>query len=550
MAASSKPVGYECEFVDQVPEDYFCKRCSHVAREPNITSCCGEILCKACVESVVQDKKPCPNCQQTEISYIPHKKYQPKILALKVHCSLKDRGCEWTGQLQHLDAHLDLTTGDCVYVDVDCPSKCDQKVQKCNVATHLANHCPNRDYTCPHCSFKATFHEVSEHFEICRYYPLMCPNRCGASFERDVLEDHIKMCGQQELQCEFSYAGCGAEFIRDHQKEHMEQNTQKHLALVAAATLRISQTFEQKFQEQQRKFKQKLEDKDSEIKAIVNNEASQLVNEQRQQSEAQIRDLESKLQQSFELRLAEKDAQIRAHEKKITALEQRCESQQQMFEQKLQQQSADISQSHDAQTKMLEKIDALIKALEEQQKVFEKKLERQREEFHKQQRMFEEKEQKINSLVEHNELAINNLCLEVGIPPYEFTLTNYQSMKTINGSLLSPHMYVCPGGYKFELRVWVSSRKSHVELTISLLRNDRLELPSRLTITLELLNQHRDQDHVKKDIKWAVNRSNVGCHTNSSVRQLIPHSDLEWNAGKQTQYLKNDCLKFRISKIV
>ena len=81
----------------------------------------------------------------------------------------------------------------------------------------------------------------------------------------------------------------------------MEQNTQKHLALVAAATLRISQEqqkiFEQKFQEQQREFDQKYEDKDSEIKAIVNNEASQLVNEQRQQSEAQMKTLEEKLQE-------------------------------------------------------------------------------------------------------------------------------------------------------------------------------------------------------------------------------------------------------------
>ena len=295
MATPSKPVGYDCEFVDQVPEDYFCKQCSHVAREPQIASCCCQAICQACCDVIIQDKQPCPSCESTDISTLGrHKKYQPKILALKVHCSLKDRGCEWTGQLQHLDAHLDLTTGDCVYVDVDCPSKCNQKVQKYNVDTHLANHCPNRDYTCPHCSFKATFREVSEHFEVCRYYPLVCPNRCGASFERDVLEDHIKMCGLQKVQCEFSYAGCEAEFIRDHQQEHMEQNTQKHLALVAAATLRISkeqqQTFEQMLQEQQQAFDRKLEDKDSEIKAIVNNEASQLVNEQRQQSDKQIRD--------------------------------------------------------------------------------------------------------------------------------------------------------------------------------------------------------------------------------------------------------------------
>ena len=195
---ANKPVGYECEFVDKVPEDYFCKQCKHVAREPNITSCCGEVLCKACFYDILQGTPSCPSCQEVYFSSYPQKKWQRMVLTLNVYCVLKDRGCEWTGQLQHLDAHLDLTTGDCVYVDVDCPSKCNQKVQKCNVDTHLIDHCPNRDYTCPHCSFKATFREVSQHFEVCRYYPLMCPNRCGASFERDDLEDHMKMCGLQK----------------------------------------------------------------------------------------------------------------------------------------------------------------------------------------------------------------------------------------------------------------------------------------------------------------------------------------------------------------
>ena len=46
MATPNKPVGNECEFVDQVPEDYFCKQCKHVAREPQIASCCIEVFCK------------------------------------------------------------------------------------------------------------------------------------------------------------------------------------------------------------------------------------------------------------------------------------------------------------------------------------------------------------------------------------------------------------------------------------------------------------------------------------------------------------------------
>ena len=487
MATPSKPVGYECEFVDQVPEDYFCKQCKHVAREPNITSCCIEAICQVCFDVIIQDKQPCPSCESTDISTLgPHKKYQPKILALKVHCSLKNRGCEWTGQLQHLDAHLDLTTGDCVYVDVDCPSKCNQKVQKRNVDTHLANHCPNRDYTCPHCFFKATFREVSEHFEVCQYYPLVCPNRCGASFERDVFEDHIKMCGLQKVQCEFSYAGCGAEFIRDDQKEHMEQNTQKHLALVAAATLRISQ-------EQQREFDQKLEDKDSEIKAIVNNEASQLVNEQRRQSEAQIKELKEKLQE-----------------------------QQQIFKQDL--------DDKDAQIKEL-------------QRVLEEKL--------------EEKDQQIKTLREHHDSVVNSLRMDVGIPPYEFTLTNYQEIRAKRNLMMSSTLSTHPGGIRFVLFISPSGTlggRSYLSLGYKPEHTSAVKLPAKFTITLELLNQHRDQDHYRRNIQCDVDKDMLqersGLVTYYNAPKYIRHTDLEWNEDKQTQYLKNDCLKFRIIKVL
>ena len=181
---------------------------------------------------------------------------------------MKDRGCEWTGQLQQLDAHLDVTTGDCQHVDVDCPKKCVQKVQKRNVDTHLANECPNREYRCPHCNFTNKYHVVSKHFDICRYYPLACPNRCGATFERDDLEHHMKMCRLEEVQCVFSSAGCQAKFIRENEDEHMDQNTQKRLALMPAATLRISQDFEQKLQEQQEGFEKKLEQKDEQINHV------------------------------------------------------------------------------------------------------------------------------------------------------------------------------------------------------------------------------------------------------------------------------------------
>ena len=164
MATFHKPVGYECEFVDQVPEDYFCKLCKHVAREPNITTCCGEILCKECAESILQGKQPCPSCAENDLTVKHSPEHEQNILSLDVVCARKDHGCRWSGKLQQLDTHT-------------------------------------------------------------------------------------QECCSQEIECVFSDAGCQAKFIRENEDEHMDQNTQKHLALLAASTLRISQDFKRQLRQ-------------------------------------------------------------------------------------------------------------------------------------------------------------------------------------------------------------------------------------------------------------------------------------------------------------
>ena len=483
--ATLKPVGHEYEFVDQVPEDYFCKLCKYVAREPNITTCCGEILCKACIDATVQDKKPCPICQETELTSVKHVKYQRNILALEVRCTMKDRGCEWTGQLQHIDAHLDVTTGDCQYVDVECPKKCVQKVQKRNVDTHLANECPNRDYRCPHCNFANKFHVVSNHFDVCPYYPLACPNRCGATFERDDLPDHMKMCRLEEVQCVFGSAGCQANFIRENEDEHMDQNTQKHLALMPAATLRISQDFEQKLQEQQDMFEKK-------------------VKQQKEEHEQKQEQLGGQLQEL----LTQIDKQSKEFQKRLD--EQQMKSQ-------------ELTKEKDAQ----------IKGLEQQQT-------------------------RNKQLIEKQQQAISQLCRVVGIPPYDITFSNYQQVKARNGDIDSSPMYTHPGGYKFKLKLFPDGlvisidHGAYVSVEVHLLKSDHdaeLKFPVKFTITLQLLNQQRDQDHHTRDIRCEIKtRERIG--RVGSDWTFILQADLKWSLAKQTQYLKDDCLKFRIKKIV
>ena len=118
-------------------------------------------------------------------------------------------------------------------------------------------------------------------------------------------------------------------------------------------------------------------------------------------------------------------------------------------------------------------------------------------------------------------------------------------------------MYTHPGGYKFILRLSPHGNSvyagTHVSMNIGTLKGynntDNLKFPVKFTITVQLLNQYRDQDHHTRDVscnlKIRGGSGLIGCDY-----KFISHSDLEWNCDKQTQYLKDDSLKFRITKIV
>ena len=64
MATSDCPQGCQCEFIDSVPEDFYCKKCTLVARRLTFTSCCGESYCHACITDIQEQGKPCPACEK------------------------------------------------------------------------------------------------------------------------------------------------------------------------------------------------------------------------------------------------------------------------------------------------------------------------------------------------------------------------------------------------------------------------------------------------------------------------------------------------------
>lgn len=162
---------------------------------------------------------------------------------------MKDRGCEWTGKLKDLEAHLDVNTGDCEYVDVECPNEsCNERFQKYDLSSHLSYYCPKREHTCQFCGLKGSYSLVhSNHGPQCQSYPVPCPNACGEqSIARGSLSDHLLECSGGEVECEFSYAGCKVKLPRQGMETHMKDSARHHLSLLSAKIKAMKESQEER----------------------------------------------------------------------------------------------------------------------------------------------------------------------------------------------------------------------------------------------------------------------------------------------------------------
>lgn len=249
MAASSLSLGgggYTCDFVDEALEDYHCLICQHVARDPHITSCCGEHHCQSCITS----KAFCPHCSAQDFTTMLNVKYQQKITALKVYCTQRESGCKWQGPLSSLDNHTDPALGGCQFLGTKCPNKCGQEVPKAHLKAHLDGECLLRKYNCPYCSYLDTYKTVSgKHMDKCPYFPVRCPNFCGVTCERETLEDHMLMCPLEKVACEFAFAGCKKTFLRDKEEVHLREDQQQHFVLLSKECSRMRTEFQSKMRE-------------------------------------------------------------------------------------------------------------------------------------------------------------------------------------------------------------------------------------------------------------------------------------------------------------
>ena len=234
--------GFECELAEEPPRavQYQCPVCLLVLREPFQVNCCGYGFCQVCIEKIKVHRKPCPCCMAEDFDHFHDKRLKRSLSELKVNCVKENEGCDWTGELGDLEGHLNFSPSQekklkgCKFVQIPC-SHCSKPTERSDIQTHQ-DHCPRRPFSCEYCEEYDSHYEdvTTNHWPVCGYYLVSCPNECGVTFHRRNLENHIaNTCRLTYIDCDFKHAGCNVRLLRKDMPAHLNESTVTHLSLQA-----------------------------------------------------------------------------------------------------------------------------------------------------------------------------------------------------------------------------------------------------------------------------------------------------------------------------
>ena len=156
--------------------------------------------------------------------------------------------------------------------------------------------------------------------------------------------------------------------------------------------------------------------------------------------------------------------------------------------------------------------------------------------------------------------TLTNLKSTKPTAPFIFKMPKFTVKKENNIEYFSTPFFTHPQGYKLTINVDANGydeyKDTHISVWVYLEKgehDDELEFPFKGTITFKLMNQLEDKHHhqgsythdgTEKCSERVTDRERA--FAGQGVRAFIPHSELGFNATNNCQYLKDDCLVFRI----
>ncbi|XP_065920304.1 TNF receptor-associated factor 4-like [Dysidea avara] len=129
---------------------------------------------------------------------------------------------------EDIDKHREV----CPLEEVACPNECGITMQQQYLTSHVEEECVCRKIACQYCHITEEYQFIEdEHKEQCPKVPIPCPNKCevGSVLRGDV-EEHMKMCPLELIQCEYHVVGCEERIVRKDQTKHNKEKIEEHLA--------------------------------------------------------------------------------------------------------------------------------------------------------------------------------------------------------------------------------------------------------------------------------------------------------------------------------
>ena len=596
-------VGFDCEFVERPPKavQADCPVCLLVLREPHQVTCCGYAFCRVCIERIQTDKKSCPTCNLKDFTVFPDLRLQRSLYEFCVWCSHKTEGCEWSGELSQLEKHLNESPKlheqlvGCQFTDVECHHCC-ELFQRRYVTNHQIRQCIRRPFSCDYCgNYGADFEDVTtKHWPVCGSRPVPCPNECGVYPERQNLEQHTsKDCFLTVVNCDFLYAGCEVQLPRKDVPTHLAENVVPHMSQLATYSHMKIQA-----------LTNALAEKESEIKQLRSS-LHTLQSHGVFPVEFTMTEFEKHMQEddswysepfythphgykvclkvfangvgggknthvAFGICLMRGifDESLKwpfCGEVTIQAINQLQDREHCVCVNRL----SDVSGVAVAKVTKGEKAPVgwftnAGKQLSHSDLGYDsaKNCQFLKDDY------LRFRVTRVTNVGWDQISQLERQCLAIEsrdcVPPFEFTMRDFDQQKISNDPWHSPSLYTHPQGYRMCLGVDANGsgvgKDTHVSVFIFLMRGEfdkYLKWPFRGVITIQLLNQIEDKGHHKNIIPFTDNTPDVyaGRVTTGEKSagwgwpQFISHHVLNYNEAKNCQYLKYDCLHFRIVKV-
>ena len=407
-----------------------------------------------------------------------------EIRALPVKCDNVERGCAWLGTVGDLEDHLTK----CGSSPVPCPNKCKvdhlQLLRK-SLKDHLETKCPNRAYSCEHCGLKGKYASiVGEHNKKCEKKLVSCPNKCAMTMKRGEMKKHIQtVCMFTVVPCKYHNIGCKVQEMRMWMNQHEKGEDKGHLHMSLEMIAKLDGKLALSME--------KIARFDSTLSLQMGKTAKSL--------EKLDSTLSSQIGKTTKL-----DRDLSSQMKKTTKSQAKLDS--------------TLSLQMEKTTKLCSIVSSL-----------------------------EYKTEKLDSTLSFIKINSN------AFGSTTFKMSEYGKKKGENVIFHSEPFYTSPGGYKMCIRVDPNGdsvgKGSHVSVFIKLLEgpnDESLHWPFLGTVEFKLLNQLADSDHhgytltLGKTLNARPGKS-WGHH------HFFPHSKLSHDSARNTQYLMDDTLYFKVT---